>query len=357
MHRLGPNYERETYAMLNVHIKIIVIAGLVIASATANANRTDVIRLPNGDEVTGEIKSLDFGVLSYSTDSMGTVSIDWEDVVEISSARSLQVELTNGTRYFGSLRDAGADYHVIVVGDGGDTLLPSVDIVRMTPIETDDSFLSRLDGSISVGFDTQKSSAVTTFNLASDIRYRSLQYLVGLTANASITDQPGQQNSERSQLGLNYQRFRNNRWFTDWFAAWETNQQLGIANRYIVGGGPGRYLLQTNRNELSLAVGINATRESLVGDEESSTVAEGRLQFRYLHRSLTPESQANLTTNVYPLLSDLSNFRSETNLSFRREFIDDLFLDLTFFHSYSSDPPPDALQEDYGVTTSIGYSW
>jgi putative salt-induced outer membrane protein YdiY len=343
--------------MLKLYITIVVLVGLLISSAEAGASRTDVVRLPNGDEVTGEIKSLTFGVLSYGTDSMGTVSIEWEDIVRIQSGSSLQVELTNGKRHFGSLKRSGTDYRVIVVSDSGETVVPTADIVRITPIETDDSILSRLDGSISVGFDTQKSSEVTTFNLASDISYRALDYLVRLTANASITDQPGQPNSERSQLGLNYQRFRKGRWFTDWFATWETNQQLGIANRYIVGGGPGRYLVQTNRNELSLAVGINATRESFVGDEESTTVAEGRLQFRYLHRNLTPESQANLTTTVYPLLSNLSSFRSETDLSFRREFIDDLFLDLTFFHSYSSDPPPGALLEDYGVTTSIGYSW
>ena len=335
----------------------VAVIVLMTDATISVAARSDVIQLPNGDQVTGEIKSLDFGVLSYSTDSMGTVSIDWEDIVRIRSTSSMQVELTDGTRYLGSLANAGEDFHILVVRNGTDTLVSTLDIVRMTPIDIDDDILSRMEGSFSVGLDTQKSSAVTTFNLASDIRYRALNYILGLTANASITDQPGQETSERSQLSLNYQRFRGNRWFTDWFVAWETNQQLGIANRYIAGGGPGRYLVQTNRNELSASAGITGTRESFVGDEESTTVAEGRLQFRYLHRSLAPETQTTLTTNVYPLLSNLSTFRSETNLSFRREFIDDLFLNLTFFHSYATDPPPDAAKEDYGVTTSIGYSW
>ena len=343
--------------MTHTLFRSAAILGLVIACATASAAKTDVVRLANGDAITGEVKSLDFGELSYSTDSMGTVSIDWEDVVGLHSDQALQVEITDGTRFFGTVRQAEARFHIVVAGDAATTVVATTDIVRMTPIETDKSFLSALDGSISLGLNTEKSSQVTTFNLATDVEYRTLKFLVGATANASITDQPSQETSRRSQVGTNYQRFRPNRWYTDWFVSWETNQQLGINNRYILGGGLGRYLVQTNNNQFSTAVGINATRETYVGEDESDTVPEGRIQLRYLHRSLKPESNISLTTNVYPLLTDLSSYRSETDLSFRREFIKDLFFDVTFYHSYSSDPPTDADKQDYGLTTSIGYSW
>lgn len=343
--------------MIHTQFRSIAIVGLVIACASASAAKTDVVRLANGDAITGEVKSLDFGALSYSTDSMGTVSIDWEDVVGLHTDQTLQVEITDGTRYFGALRQAETRFHIVVAGDAATTVVATASVVRMTPIEADETLLSGLDGSISAGLDTEKASAVTTFNLATDLEYRTLTYLVGLTANASITDQPSEEKSQRSQVGLNYQRFRPNRWFTDWFVSWETNQQLGINNRYIVGGGLGRYLLQTNNNQFSTTIGINGTRETYVGADESDTVPEGRIQFRYLHRSLKPESNISLTTNIYPLLTDLSSYRSETDLSFRREFVEDLFFDVTFYHSYSSDPPTDADKYDYGLTTSIGYSW
>ena len=343
--------------MFHTLTKPVAIAGLLIACTTAFAAKTDVVRLVNGDDITGEIKSLDFGELSYSTDSMGTVSIDWEDIVSLQTDQTLQVEVANGTRYFGTLHRAEAQYHIVVAGDSTDTVIATANIVRMTPIETDETFLSALDGSFSLGFSTEKSSQVTTFNLATALEYRTLKYLVGLTATASITDQPSEQESQRSQIGMNYQRFRPNRWFTDWFVSWETNQQLGINNRYILGGGLGRYLVQSNRNQFSITASINGTRETYVGMDESDTVPQGRIQLRYLHRSVKPESHVSRTTNIYPLLTDLSSYRSETDLSFRREFVKDLFFDVTAYHSYSSDPPTDAEQTDYGVTTSIGYSW
>ncbi len=48
-------------------------------------DKTDVVILKNGDHVTGEIKSLDRGKMTLSTDSMGTVQIEWEDVARVTS--------------------------------------------------------------------------------------------------------------------------------------------------------------------------------------------------------------------------------------------------------------------------------
>jgi len=330
---------------------------LVAMPLHAMAAKTDIVLLVNGNTITGEIKSLDFGALRYSTDSMGTVSIDWEDIVSITTQQTLQVEVTDGTRYFGSLNAVDDRFHIKVITASREVSLPTSEIVRMTPIDAEESFLERLDGSFSLGFNTEKASEVTTFNLATDVQYRTRRYLVGLTANASITDQPSQATSQRSTIGLNYQRFRDNRWFTDWFVNWETNQQLGIKDRYIAGGGLGRYLVQNNTNQFSLTAGVNATHEEFVDQLNATTVGEGRIQLRYLHRRILPESTISLTTNYFPLLSNLSQYRSETDLSFRREFIEDLFFDVTVYHSYQSDPPAGSENRDYGVTTSLGYSW
>jgi hypothetical protein len=44
------------------------------------ARKTDVVTMANGDRVTCEIKTLDRGMLEVSTDSWGTISIEWEEV-------------------------------------------------------------------------------------------------------------------------------------------------------------------------------------------------------------------------------------------------------------------------------------
>jgi putative salt-induced outer membrane protein YdiY len=323
----------------------------------AMADKTDVVILVNGNAVTGELKTLDFGSLKYSTDSMGTVQIDWEDIVSFSSTQSLQVESVDGTRYFGSVRPGNENFRITVMTASGPIDLPMRGVVRIVPIETDENFWQRLDGSLAFGFNTQKSSEVSTLNLAFDTQYRTLTYLLGMSVNSSVTDQPSEETSARQNAGFNYQRFRDNRWFTEWFLQWESNDELGIDSRVLVGGAIGRYLIQTNLHQFSVTGGLNATRENFVGGTEDETNAEGRLQIKYLHRNLAPESSLSFTTNVYPLLEDLSSYRAETDLSFRREVIEDLFLDVTLYRSYLSDPPEGAVSTDYGLTTSLGYSF
>jgi putative salt-induced outer membrane protein YdiY len=323
----------------------------------ALAAKTDIVVLLNGDTVTGEVKSLDFGSLRFSTDSMGTVQIDWEDIVALNSKQSLQVENVDGTRYFGSVEPGTEEYQILVVTNSGPVEVSMRRIVRMTPIETDERWWQRVDGSLSFGFNTQKGSEVSTLNLAFDASYRTLNWLAGVTVNSAITDQPSEETTMRQSVGLNYQRLRPNRWFTGWFASWETNDELGINSRVLAGGGLGRYIIQTNENQLSAVAGLVGTRESFIGETESTVNAEGLIQVKYLHRSLNPESFISFTTNLYPLLEDLSSYRAESDLTYRHEFIEDLFFDLTVYRSYLSDPPEGAVGTDYGVTTSIGYSF
>ena len=212
-------------------VAAVVLLGLLPSGALAA--KTDVVILINGNAVTGEVKSLEFGSLKYSTDSMGTVSIDWEDIVSVTSQQDLQIELADGTRYFGKMFPADDSHFVRVVTASEELVVKSGRIVRITPIETSQKFLERLDGSFSFGIQTQKSSEVTTSNLSADVSYRTRTYLVGTRLNSSITDQPSEPTKARQSSSFNYQRFRSNRWFTDWFTGWEKNDELGIGARAV----------------------------------------------------------------------------------------------------------------------------
>lgn len=321
------------------------------------AERTDTVLLINGNAVTGEIKSYEFGSLEYGTDSMGTVQIDWEDVVGITSNQTVQVEVSNGTRFLGNLDAAEERFYINVVTEHGPVELSMKRIVRITPIDVSDTFVERLEGGLSVGLNSQSGSGVTIFDTTADVRYRTELYLVGITVNSSITDQPSEETQSNHAARLNYQRFRRNRWFTDWFSSWERNDQLGIESRTSLGAGLGRYIVQTNRNQFSLMAGAQATRSESTGQEPGDTLGEGRFQIRYLHRNLKPETNITFTTNIFPVFEDLSSYRSETSLILDRELISDLDFRIDIFHKYQSEAPSTGEKTDTGVITSLVYSW
>lgn len=330
---------------------------VVLGPTAANAAKTDIVGLVNGDEVTGEIKSLDFGSLSYKTDSMGTVTIDWEDVVGLTSDQNLQVELVNGTKYFGQLLAAKEDGEIRIKTASSDVSYAVSQIVRMTPIDPDESFLEKLDGSFSLGYQGQKSSEVNTSAIAADITYRERKYLVGLRLNSTVTNQSNEPSSSDQSIDMNFQSFRRNLWFSDWFAGWERNDELGIQARLSAGVAWGRYIVQTNSNEFSLTGGAQASREAYVGEDPNETVYEGRVEVRYLHRRSDPKTTFNFTSQVYPSLSEMGEYRAESDLSLNWEFIEDMFLGFGLNYSYTSDPPTGAAKSDYAVTTSLGYSF
>ncbi len=353
----GKQSDEKSMTGENVIKRIAAFMLIGILSLPALADKTDVVVLLNGNSVTGELKALEFGLLRYSTDSMGTVNIDWEDIVSITSNQDLQIELTDGTRYFGDLLPTEERFNIRVRTESVERTIQAQQVVRITPIETSEKFLARLDGSFSLGIQTQKSSGVTTSNLATDVSYRTRRYLVGLRLNSSVTDQPTEPTKARQGISLNYQRFRPNRWFTDWFTGWEKNDELGIAGRTSAGGALGRYLTQTNKSQFSMTAGLQGARSSYEGVDESTTEAEGRFEFRYLRRNLLPETSLTFTSTVYPLLEDFSRYRAESDLSLKREVFEDLFLELGVGFSYISDPPTGAASSDYIATTSLGYSF
>ena len=344
-----------TIRVLRAALSSFLISLLI--SNPAIAAKTDVIVLINGDRVTGEVKSLEFGVLRYSTDSMGTVNIDWEDVISLTSDQSMQVELDSGTRYFGNLHQPDAPGLIHVSRGENVEALSKSSVVRLTPIETSERLIGRFEGSVGVSLDADKGSEVSTSRLSADIGYRSREFFVGLDLSSTITDQTGLETTERNSIALNYQRFKNDRWYTDWVVSAERNDALGIDGRFTIGGGLGRYVIQSNSNQLSLLAGLNATRENLTGDDSAETNGEAKFTLNYLHRSISPDTDWSFSVEVYPRLDDLSSIRGESELTFSREFIDDLFFDISLFYSFVSEITTEADNTDYGINTALTYKF
>jgi len=97
--------KQSTSLLLSVGL-ILTILWSLMGTPVLGRDKTDVIILKNGDHITGEIKSLARGKMSLSTDSMGTVQIEWEDVERVTSQWFFEVETETGLRTFGSLSPA-----------------------------------------------------------------------------------------------------------------------------------------------------------------------------------------------------------------------------------------------------------
>jgi hypothetical protein len=122
-----------------------VLALVVVTSASAWAQKTDVVTLPNGDRNTGEIVELERGQLKFDTDDAGTIVFDWEKIATVEAARQFEVVTSDGRHFLGRLGRSSAG-SVLIVSLNDSVTLSLAEVTRIRPIGA--SLWSRLDGSI-----------------------------------------------------------------------------------------------------------------------------------------------------------------------------------------------------------------
>lgn len=330
---------------------------LAIAPCAAAREKSDIITMDNGDRITGEIKSLQQGVLTVSTDNLGTLSIEWSHVARVESAFVYQLEMTSGAILLGSLAGAGAEPQLHVGGSDGQVARMN-EIVRMTPIE--ERLLNRFEGSISAGISYSKGSDSRQTNLALDTTYYSDRYQANLSLSSIATDDGSEDDaSVRDDLAFTYRRLRANRWYTAGLAEAQRNDELGLDLRVSMGGGIGRFLRQSQRTVLAVTGGLLVSREWIGGTDDAQTTLEGYMQFGYDY-FVYDSPKVNLSSDftVYPGVTEWGRVRSDVDITLKWELVKDLSWTLQFYGSYDNEPQAvDGSTSDYGFVTGLGYSF
>lgn len=339
---------------------LLLLALCVCSGAAVAAPKTDIVVLVNGDRITGEIKSLEYNQLKLSTEHMGTIYIEWDKITSLSTNQYLLLERTDGTRYYGQLVAAekrDSTLHVKRNADQPPEAVEMAVIVRAQPIEGG-AVIDRLDGYVSAGFDLAKANNRTSIDLAGGLSSRTRVRAWSLDGSVNLTDDSAGDTSERYQLQGNYRQFVRARDFYLGFTGFERNTELDLNLRSMVGGGYGRYFVQNNHSEWLGGLGVAYTHENYTGGERFDSV-EGVLTTSFrIFRYDFPETDIGGSFSLLPSLTKSGRYRAEGDLRAKYEFVDDLYFELKLYGSYDSKPPlADTEQSDYGVTTSLGYSF
>jgi Protein of unknown function, DUF481 len=338
--------------------RCIVAVVLVLASgADAQAQKTDVVMLRNGDRITGEITKLDRGRLEFSTDDAGTLYLEWDKLASLVAARLFEVELEDGTKYLGNLGGA-PPRSITVVAAGFSIPLQMSVVTRITPIGR--SFWSKIDGSIDLGFSYTRSSGVAQLNANWNSIYRrpASTFRTALSLTATDTDDDDEGRDDRGSFEASYLRYPWKRWFLSVVSRFETNESLGLTLRSQVGGAVGPRLVNTNRAQLVAGGGLVVNDERGV-DVEPTQNLEALFTFGWSFYTYDqPKTNLDVTLQYYPSLSDPGRHRVQFDAAVKQELFKDFFVSVSGYNSYDSRPPnPTFANNDVGVVLSIGWSY
>jgi putative salt-induced outer membrane protein YdiY len=348
--------------MSNIHTARIlagILTCFILLLATPSfAAKTDIVEMRNGDHLTGEIKNLERGILSFSTDHMGTISIEWEEVASVKSDQVLEIELTSGQRFFGHIAADTNPGMLLVTGaeDNADELSIE-DTIRMSPLEESGNLRDRIDSYVDFGFSDTKANDLSQYSFDAGFSYRDRKSKWDLRLS-TIQSDSGDGRAGSSTLRGSRQRFFGNRWFWSGLLQLDQNDEQGLDLRTLAGGGLGRNLVQTNKQYFAVSGGFGLTREDLDDGTDTDSV-EAILGVGYdVFSFANPDLDLHTELVVFPSLTVSGRVRTQAEISLSYEIIDDLYIELSLQEYYDSEPQSaGAEKNDYAITTSLGYSF
>ena len=335
----------------------LMAAALTLVLGAPAFAAEDVVVLKNGDRIVGEIKKLTGGDLHIDPDYAESIFvIDWAQVERIESKANYVFETSRGQRLSGSFKtDPDNPEAVLIAEDTGEVSVPASEIVSIQPVET--NFLGRIGLDVSFGYSFTKANSTQQLNLRSSVNYLEENWAAQARFDTlqNLTDTSP--DTKRTNIGGAYLRFVTDRWFAIGIAHLLHSDEQQLDLRTSILGGAGRFLVRSNKLYFSTMFGAGWTNE-LYQDPDvprtNSAEAFGAVQ---LDAFDVGDASFKTTFAIYPNLSNWGRVRFDFDADMRWEIVSDLFFNIGYFHNFDSDPLVDAPKNDFGVTTSIGWSF
>lgn len=339
-------------------IAIIALLTIVLAVAPAVSRpKTDKIVMRNGDRLSVEIVELSRGKLRAKTDDIGTIDIEWDKIRSIASDFYFQVTTSDGDIYFGALDMKDGVLRVVMLDEVAG--LAQENVVDIDPIEN--TFLSRVDGSLSIGFDFTKASQVALFTFDWTNLYRGERHLGDFRANSVITDKREEKETTRRidvLVGINRLLGRK-KWFASGAVGYQRNDELGLRNRVIFSGGMGLSAVHSNHSLLRTSLGLAFNVEQSADSSQTAQSLEAIVSANYaLFDYDSPKTDVTTKVELFPSLTESGRYRIEFDAKIRREVVTDFFVEFRYYTSADSkSPATGSWKSDYGIVMSLGWSY
>lgn len=335
--------------------KILLLGLVVLMPIIGYAQKTDTVWFYNGDRAVCEIKNLIQGKLKIKTVAMGTISVEWRNVSDVRSNKYYEIVLTDHSRVFGRITGTDSLRNVTIQFGIFEDEVPILDIVKLQPLNQ--KFWKELDGFINAGFSFTKATNNFQINSSGEAKYRTnrTSHLINFSSNVSSNESS---ESEKIDAGYRFQWFYKRNVYNALDLRWERNTELGIGTRLISTISGGYSPIENNFNVLSFELGGSVNREFST-ELGASNNAEFLIRAIYdLFIFAKPKIFVKFKSETFPSLTVQGRLRSNLESSVTWTVFKDFTFSLSYWGNYDSQPVnTTGLKYDYGITTSIGYTF
>jgi hypothetical protein len=350
----------------------VILLQLLAAAPLAAREKTDVVVLGNGARLLVEIRSMSRNLLEAKTLEMGTVRIEWEDVVAVSSTFRYDLEMESGEKYIGTLEE-GPEAGLMVVRNEEETVtLEMARVVYIYPLDV--TYWRRLRGSVNVGYSMRSEDHLRQLSLGLDLKYPAHRFIRRLSLSSYYSDQDDTERITRNEGRYDLTRFllKYPRWGTTALLSAQQDSSLALDRRLMGGGLIGHAFIQTNRQLFFVAAGGVYSIEKYDNEEGDKTADdpedgystpdatwEAAILIIYeAFRYDFPEFNVDFMLGVFPGITISDRRRVEFSGRVSYEVFQNFTVGLSLTGSHDTRPPVAGLEEStYIASFTVGYKF
>ncbi len=327
---------------------------LIVLSKLAGAQNDTIVSV-KGDQLVGEIKSLEKGVLILKTDySDKDFNIEWDHIEELITDRTFLIFLADGRRINGSIRSHKGDSLLVQISTLQGSLLIDdlLDIIFLKPLEQ--SFLGRLDASIEIGYTYTKAHNHHQFSSRSNLGYLADVWGVNGSFDIIRSRQDSVAETRRTDASIGVRTIFKNSWYLSLSNNFLQSDEQKLRLRSITNLSFGHLLINSHKAYWATGAGFAYNFESYTTDETNDISLEGLIS-NELNMFAYEDISLLTTLLVYPSITMKGRVRSDLKFDIKYDLPLDFFIKLGFSHNFDNQPATDAEKHDYIIQTTIGW--
>lgn len=345
----------------NVCLRFLVnlLKGCALLSPIlTGAGRADTVWLENGDMISGEVISLDAGILKLNTVYAGELSINWRHVRSVKTDNPLWINLIGENK--AQLRELrGSSDNLVIVDEDGyerefSAAWPVASMAQSEPTLEDKW---EFGGHVNVNLNSKSGNDIES-------RYR-------MNGQMHLNDQWNKNrlkwsvDIERKDKGVwkkdvwdlqyDYSRYFTEHWFANMSSKERYHSRENLRSRAYIGGFVGYRVRETSTEALLNSVGLTQIWETYEREGKKKNLAIGWKLFH--RRYLMSDLEYYVDSGLYYRIQSQNQWIWDGEHGVRYKVTDHLSLNVTQKFDFDSQPGENEKMLDSQVKFGVGYNW
>lgn len=340
--------------------RILLSIPLAIAVLVTAARSQDTIKLKNGDELTGNIKTMSDGKITFGSAMLGEVTVPIDNVGSMSTGGPIKVRTAAGESLERRIEgvDAGGMLVFSAAGTGPTGPIRLSDVAAFNLEEKPIAWTGSLAvNGVYVTGNTERRQAGAAF----DAERRSKTDRIGARGRWDYAEDKNAPsvwtlNQRRTYGGLKYDFFLSEKWYTTANTSAEGDFKANLDLRLTAGLGLGRQIVERDDLALRVEAGVSYFYEDYRTGGPASETAAGRAAYD-LSVDLGRGMRFLQNVEGFVGFETTDDVLIKKNSRLQAKLTESMFGELGWLLSYDNTPAPGNDRVDHTFTLSVGWTF